>query len=67
MRALLRIVGVAGIALAAIYFTVPADRLPLPDALGHDATLHTMHVKHAIVALVVGLVCLFASWRRSPA
>jgi len=67
MRPLLGIVGIVGIALAAVYFTMPADRLPLPNFLGHDPALHVVHFKHGAVALVVGLVCLFLAWRQSPA
>ena len=67
MRALLGILGVAFLALAALYFAVPADQLPLPDALGHDPGLHATHFKHGVGALVVGLVCLVVAWRSSKA
>ena len=66
MRALLAVLGIAGIALAAIYLTVPADRLPLPNALGHDPALHVVHFKHGVVALVLGAACLFLAWRTPP-
>lgn len=67
MRAVLGILGIVAIALAIAYFTVPADSLPLPALLGHDPGLHVVHFKHGIVALVVGLLCLFLAWRRSSA
>jgi len=66
MRALLGILGIVGIVLAALYFTMPADQLPLPGILGHDPGLHAVHMKHGAAALVVGLVCLFLAWRQSP-
>jgi len=66
MRALLGVLGIAAVVLALVYFTMPADRLPLPDVLGHDPSLHVTHVKHGIAALVVGLGCLFLAWRQSP-
>jgi hypothetical protein len=65
MRALLGILGIVGIVLAALYFTMPADQLPLPGILGHDPGLHAVHMKHGAAALVVGLVCLFLAWRQS--
>jgi len=67
MRVLLGILGIVGIVLAAIYFTMPADQLPLPDFLGHNPGLHVVHFKHGIVALLVGLVCLFLARRQSAA
>jgi hypothetical protein len=45
--------------VAAVYFVVPADQLPgfFP---GHEAGVTHAHIKHGIVAGVVGLVLLIA-------
>jgi len=67
MRAFLGILGIVAVALAIVYFTMPADTLPLPALLGRDPGLHVIHFKHGLVALVVGLVCLFLAWRQSSA
>jgi hypothetical protein len=67
MRIVLGVLGIVGIALAVMYFTIPADHLPVPHFLGHDAGLHATHAKHGILALVAGIACLFLAWRQSPA
>ena len=65
-RILLAIVGVLALALAGMYFTMPAARLPLPDALGHQAGSQIVHVKHGIAAVVVGLASLVLCWDMGP-
>ena len=53
------LLGVVLLVVAAVYFLVPADQLPgfFP---GHEAGVTHMHIKHGIVAGVVGLVLLIA-------
>ena len=62
MKALLIVVGLVLIAVAAMYFLMPADTLPsfFP---GYEAGLSRMRVKHGAVAGVVGLIALIAGWR----
>ncbi len=66
IRVALAIAGGACIVLAALYFTRPADSLPLPTALGYEAGSQVIHVKHGIVALVAGVVALVLSWDMGP-
>jgi hypothetical protein len=65
MKFLLMLAGLVAVALAMVYFTIPADSLPLPDALGHQVGSQTIHIKHGIAALVVGVACLVLAWRKS--
>jgi uncharacterized membrane-anchored protein YitT (DUF2179 family) len=62
MKLIAIVLGLALIAVAVMYFTVPADSLPgfFP---GHEAGVARMHMKHGHVAGVVGLVLLAAGWR----
>jgi hypothetical protein len=55
------LVGVALIAVAAVYWAEPARSLPswFP---GHEAGSNHHHVKHGIAALVVGLAALAFAW-----
>jgi uncharacterized membrane-anchored protein YitT (DUF2179 family) len=55
------IVGVALIALAVVYWAVPAESLPgfVP---GHEAGSGHHHVKHGIAAFLVGLALLAFAW-----
>ncbi|WJR81619.1 hypothetical protein [Bradyrhizobium sp. NP1] len=59
MKLILTLLGVLLLILAALYFVVPADQLPtfLP---GHEAGVARVHVKHGVVAGVVGIVLLAA-------
>ena len=66
IRIVLAIVGLVGVVLAVVYFTIPAGSLPLPDALGHEAGSQAIHVKHGIAALVGGLVCWVLTWDMGP-
>jgi hypothetical protein len=66
------IVGFALIALAVVYWAVPAESLPswIP---GHEAGSEHHHIKHGIASFLVGLACLVYAWfqtggtRTSPA
>ena len=53
--------GIAFVALSIFYWTTPANMLPafLP---GHDPSLATVHMKHGVAALVVGLALLVYAW-----
>ena len=62
IRVVLAIAGLAAVVLAVIYFKVPAESLPLPNALGHQAGSEVIHVKHGIAAVVVGLACWVLCW-----
>jgi hypothetical protein len=61
MKILLTVLGLALIAVAAVYFLMPADSLPsfLP---GYEAGLMRPRMKHGIVAAVAGVVALAAGW-----
>jgi amino acid permease len=66
MKIILILLGLALIAVAVVYFVVPADQLPgfFP---GHEAGVTRIHGKHGIVAGVIGIVLLgvaFAMRRR---
>ena len=62
IRVVLALAGLVAMALAIIYFTMPAGSLPLPDALGHQVGSQVIHVKHGIAGVLVGLVCWVLSW-----
>ena len=55
------LLGVALIAVAAVYWAEPARSLPswFP---GHEAGSNHHHVKHGIAALLVGLALLVFAW-----
>jgi hypothetical protein len=59
MKLILALLGVVLLVVAAVYFVVPADQLPgfFP---GHEAGVTHAHIKHGIVAGVVGVVLLVA-------
>jgi hypothetical protein len=59
MKLVLTLLGVVLLVVAAVYFLVPADQLPgfFP---GHEAGVSRMHMKHGIVAGVLGLVLIGA-------
>ena len=63
MKIILWMAGIASIVLAVVYFTIPSESLPMPDILGHQAGSPTIHVKHGVAALLVGVVCLLLAWR----
>jgi len=59
MKLLLSLIGVVLLVIAAVYFVVPADQLPgfFP---GHEQGVAHIHMKHGIVAGVVGLILIGA-------
>ena len=58
------VLGLALLALAALYFVDSASSLPsfIP---GHEAGSSHHHVKHGIAALIVGLGCFTFAWFQS--
>jgi hypothetical protein len=61
MKMLLTVIGLALLAVAAMYFLMPSDALPsfFP---GFDASLARIRVKHGVVAAAAGVVALGAGW-----
>jgi hypothetical protein len=61
MKMLLTLLGLALIAVAAVYFLMPADALPsfFP---GHEAGLARIRVKHGVIAAAAGVVSLALGW-----
>jgi hypothetical protein len=59
MKLVLTLLGVVLLVIAAVYFLVPADQLPgfFP---GYEAGAARVHVKHGIVAGVIGIVLIGA-------
>ena len=59
MKLILTLLGVVLLIVAVVYFVLPADQLPgfFP---GHEAGVTHAHIKHGIVAGVVGVVLLVA-------
>jgi hypothetical protein len=59
MKLVLTLLGVILLVIAAVYFLVPADQLPgfFP---GHEAGVARVHMKHGIVAGVIGLILIGA-------
>jgi hypothetical protein len=57
MKLVLTLLGVILLVIAAVYFLVPADQLPgfFP---GHEAGAARVHVKHGIVAGVIGIILI---------
>ena len=57
MKLILSLIGVVLLVVAAVYFLVPADQLPsfFP---GYEAGVTRVHVKHGVIAGVIGIVCL---------
>jgi hypothetical protein len=55
MKLVLTLLGVVLLVVAAVYFLVPADQLPgfFP---GHEDGMARVHMKHGIIAGVIGLV-----------
>ncbi len=56
--------GVALVALAIVYFALPAHALPglIP---GHEAGSNRHHIKHGIAALLLGLAAFALAWFQS--
>ena len=59
MKLVLTLLGVILLVVAAVYFLVPADQLPgfFP---GHEAGVARVHMKHGIVAGVIGIILIGA-------
>jgi hypothetical protein len=57
--------GIAFIAIAIMYWTVPPKSLPLPNFLGHEDGVSAVHVKHGIASFCVGLACFVFAWFQS--
>jgi hypothetical protein len=55
------VLGIALVAVAAVYWAEPARSLPsfFP---GHEAGSNHHHVKHGIAAFLVGLACFAFAW-----
>jgi hypothetical protein len=58
------ILGIALVALAIYYWVTPASSLPsfFPGHLAGSA--HT-HLKHGVLAMVLGLLCFLGAWMSS--
>lgn len=61
MKAIFIVLGIALLVIAVVYFVAPADSLPgfFP---GHEAGVARVHMKHGVVAGVVGVVLLALGW-----
>ena len=61
MKLVLRLLGLALILLAVIYFVTPADQLPsfLP---GYEAGLARIRLKHGLASGAVGVLLAVAGW-----
>jgi len=59
MKLVLTLLGVILLVVAAVYFLVPADQLPgfFPC---HEAGVARVHMKHGVVAGVIGIVLIGA-------
>ena len=57
MKLILSLIGVVLLVVAAVYFLVPADQLPTFFP-GHEAGLARIRMKHGVISVVVGIVCL---------
>ena len=59
MKFILTVLGIVLLAVAGVYFLMPADQLPgfLP---GHEAGVTRVHTKHGMVAGVAGVALLAA-------
>jgi hypothetical protein len=58
------IVGLGFLILAFIYWTTPASGLPMFFP-GYNATMATVHFKHGLAALILGLGCFVFAWFNS--
>ena len=60
MKLILTLLGIVFLAVAGIYFLMPADQLPdfFP---GHEAGVTRLHVKHGIASGLAGLMLVAAS------
>jgi hypothetical protein len=58
------VLGIALIAVAVVYWALPAKSLPSVFP-GHEAGSGHHHTKHGIAAFLVGLACLAFAWFRT--
>jgi len=58
------VVGVGCLVAAYIYWTTPANMLPTVMP-GFDPSLTTIHIKHGLAALIVGIALFVFAWFRS--
>ena len=58
------VLGILFVGLAFVYWFTPANSLPsyLP---GYESGVTTVHVKHGVASLVVGLALLCLAWFKS--
>jgi len=61
MRPIAIVLGLVLLAVAAMYFVMPADQLPV-FVPGHEAGVTRIHMKHGIASGVAGLVLLAVGW-----
>jgi len=59
------VLGIVFIAIAIMYWTVPAKSLPGPDMFGHSSGDSSPHYKHGIASFLVGLACFAFAWFQS--
>jgi hypothetical protein len=61
MKLIATLLGIVLIAIAVMYFVLPADQLPafMP---GHQAGVMRAHIKHGLVSGVAGVVLLAVGW-----
>ncbi len=55
------VIGIAFVALAVVYWITPAGSLPA-YVPGHEAGSSTIHVKHGIGSLLLGLAAFAFAW-----
>lgn len=61
---LLYVLGVLLVIVAALYFAKAASQLP-PFFPGHESSktgIHHHHIKHGVLALVLGILALIGAW-----
>ena len=61
MKAIVIVIGVILIAVAAVYFLVPADALPAFFP-GHETGLTRVRAKHGMLAGALGVASLALGW-----
>jgi len=61
MKPILYLLGLVLILVAVVYFVTPADSLP-SFVPGYEAGVARVHIKHGVVAAVIGVVLLAAGW-----
>jgi hypothetical protein len=61
MKLVLMLLGLILIAIAVMYFVLPADQLPAFFP-GHAAGETRIHMKHGLVAGAIGVALLTAGW-----